>query len=101
MLEKGYRGFKEGQYRKCKGCRKITENLRMYIRTRKYAYDYDIGIFGPSNPRQFQPIGWVCLKCKHVEIDDKIPMPIQLTKKDIKITNQDIRKGPHTFEVTK
>lgn len=84
MLEsKGYRGFKEGQCHKSSKCGKLVENYRTYIRTRQSAYDYDRGVFGDNNPRKFQPIGWFCIECKHLDIDENIPGPIELTDEDI------------------
>ena len=73
LESKGSRGFKEGQYHKCSKCGKLVENYRTYIRTRQSAYDYDRGVFGDNNPRKFQPIGWFCIECKHLDIDENIP----------------------------
>src|SRR5204863_8062687 len=78
MEYKEYRlrnGPKEGQYHICKQCGEFWYNYRSYIRSKKYVYDYDKGVYGKSNPRYFQPMGWFCKKCKLFEADTNIPEP--------------------------
>jgi hypothetical protein len=82
LAEKVFRGFKEGQYHKCGNCGGY-EGYRMYVRTRRFAYDYQKGVYGKDNSRQFQPIGWFCIECKHTEIDEDIPGPVALKEEDI------------------